>query len=252
MAYGIQAAAKVYFNKTVDQLNLAECTMLAPIPQFPIQNPIDSPNDAKLRQELALDAMLRDGYITAEEAVAAKQEKLQIKTGGVAERFNVQAPHYSVYVRKWLEDKFGAELVNRGGLKVYTTLDLDLQNYAQQAIADQIKKLTAEGHNANNGATVAIRPTTGEILAMVAAPIVGTMPSTASLTSRPGCASRDRPSSRSRISRCGRRACPPRRASSTCGRNLRSPARIRRSMCRRITIASITAINACAWPWHSH
>ena len=76
-AYGIQAAAKVYFNKTADQLNLAECAMLAPIPQFPIQNPIDAPTDAKLRQELALDAMLRDGYITAEEAAAAKQEKLQ-------------------------------------------------------------------------------------------------------------------------------------------------------------------------------
>ena len=166
-AYGIQAAAKVYFNKTVDQLNLAECAMLAPIPQFPIQNPIDAPNEAKLRQELALDAMLRDGYVTPEETAAAKQEKLQVKTGGVAERFNVQAPHFSVYVRKWLEEKFGAELVNRGGLKVYTSLDLDLQNYAQKTITDQIAKLTAEGHNANNGATVMIRPTTGEILAMV-------------------------------------------------------------------------------------
>jgi membrane peptidoglycan carboxypeptidase len=166
-AYGIQAAAKVYFNKTVDQLNLAECAMLAPIPQFPIQNPIDAPTDAKLRQELAIDAMLRDGYITADEAVVAKKEKVQIKTGGVAQRFNVQAPHFSVYVRKWLEEKFGTELVNRGGLKVYTTLDLDLQNYAQKAISDQIKKLTDEGHNANNGATVMIRPTTGEILTMV-------------------------------------------------------------------------------------
>jgi membrane carboxypeptidase/penicillin-binding protein len=166
-AYGIQAAAKVYFNKTVDQLDLAECAMLAPIPQFPIQNPIDAPTDAKLRQELAIDAMLRDGYITADEAAAAKKEKVQIKTGGVAQRFNVQAPHFSVYVRKWLEDKFGTELVNRGGLKVYTSLDLDLQNYAQKAISDQVKKLTAEDHNANNGAAVMIRPTTGEILAMV-------------------------------------------------------------------------------------
>ena len=166
-AYGIQAAAKVYFNKTVDQLNLAECAMLAPIPQFPIQNPIDAPPDAKLRQELAIDAMLRDGYITTDEAVASKKEKVQIKTGGVAQRFNVQAPHFSVYVRKWLEDKFGVELVNRGGLKVYTTLDLDLQNYAQKTITDQVEKLTAEGHNANNGAAVMIRPTTGEILTMV-------------------------------------------------------------------------------------
>ncbi|HTP08229.1 MAG TPA: transglycosylase domain-containing protein [Anaerolineae bacterium] len=168
-AYGIQAAAKVYFNKTVDQLDLAECAMLAPIPQFPIQNPIDSPNDATLRQGLALDAMARDGYITADEAAAAEQEKLQIKTGGVAQRFNVQAPHFSVYVRKWLENNpaIGPDLVNRGGLKVYTTLDLDLQNFAQKAIADQVKTLTAQGHNANNGAAVVIRPTTGEILAMV-------------------------------------------------------------------------------------
>ena len=168
-AYGIQAAAKVYFNKSVDQLSLAECALLAPIPQYPIQNPIDAPDEAKARQDLAIDAMLRDGYITADEAVAAKQEKVQIKTGGVAERYNVQAPHFSVYVRKWLENNpaIGPQLVNRGGLKVYTTLDLDLQNYAQQAVTDQVKKLTAEGHNTDNGAAVVIRPQTGEILAMV-------------------------------------------------------------------------------------
>ena len=166
LAYGIQAAAKVYFNKTVDQLDLAECAMLAPIPQFPAQNPIDNPNDAELRQALALDAMLRDGYITPEESVAAKTEDLKIG-GGVEERFDIKAPHFSVYVRKWLEDKFGADAVYRGGLKVYTTLDLDLQNFAQDAISNQVKKLTDEDHNANNGSTVVIRPTTGEILAMV-------------------------------------------------------------------------------------
>ncbi len=166
LAYGIQAAAKVYYNKTVDQLNLAECTMLAPIPQYPSQNPIDNLPEAKNRQALALEAMLRDGYISAEETVAAKAEPLKIG-GGVPERFDILAPHFSVYVRKWLEDKFGPETVYRGGLKVYTTLDLDLQNYAQAAITDQVKKLTAEDHNANNGAAVMIKPDTGEILAMV-------------------------------------------------------------------------------------
>ena len=80
--------------------------MLAPIPQFPIQNPIDSPTDAKLRAGSSpLTRCCATSYITTEETVAAKQEKLQVKTGGVAERFNVQAPHYSVYVRKWLENK---------------------------------------------------------------------------------------------------------------------------------------------------
>ncbi len=166
LAYGIQAAAKIYFNKNVDQLDLAECSMLAPIPQFPAQNPIDNPTDAKSRQALALDAMLRDGYITAEETVAAKAEELKIG-GGVEERFDILAPHFSVYVRKWLEDRFGADTVYRGGLKVYTTLDLDLQDFAQKTITDQVKKLTDEDHNANNGATVVIRPATGEILAMV-------------------------------------------------------------------------------------
>lgn len=166
LAYGLQAAAKVYFNKPVEQLNLAECAMLAPIPQYPAQNPIDNPTNAAERQALTIDAMLLEDYITADEAVAAKTEKLRVG-GGVEERFDIQAPHFSVYVRKWLEDKFGADLVYRGGLKVYTTLDLDLQNYAQQAITDQVKKLTEEDHNANNGSAVMIRPKTGEILAMV-------------------------------------------------------------------------------------
>ena len=166
VAYGIEAAAQVYFGKSVRDLNLAECAMLAPIPQFPRLNPIDEPVEAKKRQELALDAMVREGYITLEESVAAKFQDLVI-AGGVAERFDIQAPHFSVYVRKWLEDHFGADVVYRGGLKVYTTVDMDLQNFTQKAITDQVKKLTEEGHNANNGALVAIRPATGEILAMV-------------------------------------------------------------------------------------
>ncbi len=166
LAYGIEAAAQVYFGKTVGDLNLAECAMLAPIPQFPRLNPIDEPIEAKQRQELALDAMVREGYITPEESVAAKFQDLVI-SGGVAERFDIQAPHFSVYVRKWLEDHFGYERVNRGGLKVYTTLDMDLQNFTQKAIADQVAQLDADGHNVDNGALVAVRPGTGEILAMV-------------------------------------------------------------------------------------
>ena len=166
-AYGIEAASQVYFGKHASELNLAECAMLAPIPQFPRLNPIDSPNEAKQRQELVLDAMVREEYITAEESVAAKFQPLDIRYGGVTERFDIQAPHFSVYVQKWLEDHFGSEIVYRGGLKVYTTIDMDLQNFAQKAITDQVSKLDSEGHNVDNGALVAIRPATGEILAMV-------------------------------------------------------------------------------------
>ncbi len=165
LAYGIQAAAQVYFQKSVGDLSLAECTMLAPIPQFPMLNPIDQPDEAKKRQKLALEAMVRDGYITQAEADAAFAEQLVIKS--VQERFDIVAPHFSIYVRKQLEEMFGPDLVYRGGLKVYTTLDLDLNNEAERIARQRVTKLMEEGHNASNACVVAVRPKTGEILAMV-------------------------------------------------------------------------------------
>src|SRR5512136_1015771 len=166
LAYGIDAAARVYFGKPVGQLNLGECSMLAAIPQFPAMNPIDNPDLAKERQALALDAMVRQGYITPEESVATKYEPLQI-SGGVQARFDIKAPHFSIYARKWLEDHLGADVVYRGGLRVYTTLDLDLNNRAQEIVAQHVKQLDADGKHVNNGAIVVLRPKTGEILAMI-------------------------------------------------------------------------------------
>src|SRR5512136_117373 len=129
LAYGIDAAARVYFGKPVGKLDLAECSMLAAIPQFPAMNPIDNPDLAKERQALVLDAMVRQGYITAEDSVEVKYQELQI-AGGVQARFDIKAPHFSIYARKWLEDHFGLDTVYRGGLRVYTTLDLELNNQA--------------------------------------------------------------------------------------------------------------------------
>ncbi len=166
LAYGLDAAARVYFGKPVGQLDLAECAMLAAIPQFPAMNPIDNPDAAQERQALVLDAMLRQGYITADESVNAKYQPLQI-AGGVQTRFDIKAPHFSIYARKWLEDHFGADTVYRGGLRVYTTLDLDLNNKAQEIVARHVRQLDAEGKHVNNGAVVVINPRTGEILAMV-------------------------------------------------------------------------------------
>ena len=165
LAYGIQAAAMVYFQKPASELSLAECAMLAPIPQFPSLNPIDNPEEAKKRQGLALEVMVRDGYISQEEANAAFAEQLVVKP--VQERFDILAPHFSIYVRKQLEQMFGTDLVYRGGLRVYTTLDLDLNNEAERIAREHIKKLTEGGHNASNACVVAVRPKTGEILAMV-------------------------------------------------------------------------------------
>jgi penicillin-binding protein 1C len=172
LAYGAEAASQVYFNKHVQELTLAEAATLAAIPQFPGLNPIDAPEQAKKRRDLVLDAMLRDGYITEAEAEAAKREELV--SAKLHERFDIKAPHFSMYVRKQLEEQFGMDMVYQGGLKVYTTLDMNMQTIAEKAIQDQLKVLketkdkeTGKPHNVSNAALVAIRPQTGEILAMV-------------------------------------------------------------------------------------
>jgi 1A family penicillin-binding protein len=165
LAYGVEAAAQVYFDKPVQELDLAECAMLAALPQYPALNPIDAPEQARKRQHLVLDAMMRQGYITVEEAVAAKYQKLDIKAR--EERFDIIAPHFSIYVRKRLEEMFGPELVHRGGLRVYTTLDLKMQDLAQEIAREWVAELQAQGRNVSNAAVVVIRPRTGEILVMV-------------------------------------------------------------------------------------
>ena len=190
LAYGIDAAALVYFNKHATELDLAEAAMLAAIPQFPRLNPIDAPEDAARRQRLVLSRMLDEGYITAAEAEAAAAEPVAVQQA--QQRFDIQAPHFSVYVRDQLVDMFGENMVNRGGLRVTTTLDLDLQQQAECVVAYQIVRLSGstqappascpaaaflpdapgEGaepadHHVSNAAVLALRPATGEILAMV-------------------------------------------------------------------------------------
>ena len=163
LAYGVAAAAETYFGKPVQELDLAECAMLAALPQYPALNPFDNPEQARKRQHLVLDAMMRQGYITPEEAVAAKYKPLRY----VPKRFEIKAPHFVMYVRQLLEDELGPEMLYRGGLKVYTTLDMDIQAIAEEAARKHVKKLREEGHDVTNAAVVVMRPQTGEILAMV-------------------------------------------------------------------------------------
>jgi len=195
LAHGIEAAARVYFGKSASELTLSEAATLAAIPQFPRMNPFDDPENARKRQHLVLDAMVQQGCITSEEAVVAKYEPWDLAK--FTERFDILAPHFSIYVRKQLEDMFGPEVVYRGGLRVYTTLDLALQEQAQCVARAQIRRLSGEDeattiqeaidqdcaaaqflpplrdydvgrdHKVSNASVVAIRPSTGEILAMV-------------------------------------------------------------------------------------
>jgi penicillin-binding protein 1C len=165
-AIGVEAAAQVYFGKHAQELTLAECAMLAPIVQYPAMNPIDNPDQAKERQGIALERLLEEGYITRTQAEAAAAEPIQIRSSAL-KRYDIVAPHFAVYVRKQLEDLYGAELLYRGGLKVYTTIDLDIQRIAEEEARAQVQALQEQGHDVTNSAVVVLRARTGEILSMV-------------------------------------------------------------------------------------
>ena len=163
-AYGVEAAAKTYFGKQAKDLNLAEAAMLANIPQSPAHNPIDNPDTAKARQAIALDKMVEQGYITRAEAEEAKQ--VELPSPKPEERLRIEAPHFVLYVMKMLEERYGRSAVYGGGLRVITSLDYDLQNDVDAIVRKNVKSWPA-GLNARNAAAVVIRPSTGEILAMV-------------------------------------------------------------------------------------
>jgi len=165
-AIGVEAAAQVYFGKHAPELSLAETAMLAPIVQYPAMNPIDNPDEAKRRQEIALDRLVAEGYITQTEADAAYAENLQVHSS-MLKRYDIVAPHFSMYVRKQLEDQFGLDRLYQGGLRVYTTVDLDVQRIAEEEARNQVAALQEQGKDVSNAAVVVERARTGEILAMV-------------------------------------------------------------------------------------
>lgn len=171
LAYGVEAASQLYFGKSSQDLTLAEAAMLAPIPQFPLLNPIDNPEDAKRRQGIALQAMVVAGEITQQEADEAFRQEMPLRQSA-AERFDIlTAPHFALYVLDQIKAEFNSTedpfYIWRNGLTVYTTLDVELQKFAEQAAREQVAKLIAEEKDASNSATVAIKNDTGEILAMV-------------------------------------------------------------------------------------
>lgn len=169
-AYGVEAAAQVYFGKSIRDVNLAEAAMLAALPQYPALNPIDNPEQAKRRQKVVLDAMVEAGYITREQADQAYAQELTIRPSLETRFTGMEAPHFALWVRKQLEKEFGPDLVYGGGLRVYTTLDLDLQHKVEEIARAHIKSLQEDkqfNRNVSNAAVVVIRPRTGEILAMM-------------------------------------------------------------------------------------
>ncbi len=162
LAYGIGAAADTYFGKTASELTLAEAALLAGLPQAPAYwDPYSDLDKAKLRQGVVLDLMVETGYITRVEANEALAEPLNLQP----RRFDFEAPHFVVWVQQLLEQKYGADVLYRSGLQVTTTLDSDLQAIAEQEA--QAHLATLKDRNATNASLVAIKPDTGEVVAML-------------------------------------------------------------------------------------
>lgn len=160
--WGIEAASSGIFNKDVSNLTLAEMAVLAGLPASPSRySPFSHPDSAKARQEQVLIRMLDLKMISKEEYETAKNEKLNYYVN----KDNLVAPHFVFYVKDQLIEKYGAKKVTEGGLKIYTTLDLDLQNFAQQVVADEVGKLNK--YNVTNGANLITESKSGQILAMV-------------------------------------------------------------------------------------
>jgi len=162
LAYGIEAAAETYFGKPARDLTLAEAALLAGLPQSPaVYDPYTNPEAAKARQAVVLNLMVEQEYITPAQAEAARREELHY----APQSYTMTAPHFVVYVQQLLEERYGAEALHHGGLQVYTTLDPRLQALAERVAKEKIAAL-ADRH-ATNAALVALRPDSGEILAML-------------------------------------------------------------------------------------
>jgi membrane peptidoglycan carboxypeptidase len=163
-AYGIQAAAKTYYDKDAKDLTLGECATLASLPQAPSY--YNRNKDALAgRQETALNAMKEQGYINQEQVDAALAEgaiaKMKINNFAA----NITAPHFVQYVRDQLEEEYGVKRVNEGGLKVITSLDMEKQKLAEESVKNGITNVRKFG--GSNAALVSADVDTGEVLAMV-------------------------------------------------------------------------------------
>ncbi len=162
-AWGVEAASQVYFGKDVDKLSLAESSYLAGLPRAPsLYSPfLTDGTQGKKRQEEVLKAMVRDGYITQKEADRAYKEELKFLSSKVP----IRAPHFVMYVKEELIKRYGLNEVERGGLQVTTSLDMNLQTMAENIVQKEVQNGSYLG--IGNGASVITNPKNGDILAMV-------------------------------------------------------------------------------------
>lgn len=163
-AYGVEAAAQTFFGKSAEDVSLAEAAILAAIPKAQTRlSPYgNNPDLLRQRQELVLKLMKDQGYINQEEFEQALEEEIvyQKQTQGI------KAPHFVIYIKEQLEEKYGEDAIETGGLKIITTLDWELQEKAEEIVSKRAE-VNEQLYGAKNAALVAIDPQTGEVLAMV-------------------------------------------------------------------------------------
>ncbi len=165
-AFGVQAASRVYFGKDVKELDLAECALIAGLPQMPTGNsPHRNLEGAVTRRNQVLAKMAEQGFISREQRDGAREETPDIvprRTGRTA----FKAPHFVDYVTNQLRDRYGDDVLYGGGLRVYTTLNYDMQEVAERALREGVKR-HERYRKVTEGCFIAIDPTNGAILAMV-------------------------------------------------------------------------------------
>ncbi len=172
LAYGIEAASRAYFGKHAIELDLAECALLAGLPQSPANyNPLENLSAARRRQKVVLDLMVKHSFIPDEEADSAHTEKMSF----AAIAFPIRAPHFVMYIRAELERRYGLEAIYGQGLQVYTSLDLNIQNTTRRVARHHLAELAEQRDGepprvVRNAAVVVMQPENGELLAMLGSP----------------------------------------------------------------------------------
>lgn len=163
--YGAEEAAQAFFRTSAKDLTLGEAAYLAALPQAPTYlSPYgNNRSDLDARQKLVLEKMRENGYITVEEYEAAKNEVVEFEPQIVS---GIKAPHFVMYVRELLAEKYGEEALAERGFKVISTLNYELQEAAEKIVAEKVA-INTEKFSASNAGLVATDPKTGDLLVMV-------------------------------------------------------------------------------------
>jgi len=161
--YGVEAASQTYFRKPVSEISIAEAAVLTSLIRAPSYlSPYgEHKNELLARKDNILDRLHKIGYLTSEETENAKKE--EVKFAEILQP--IKAPHFVMYVKEYLEREYGEDFLKEKGLKVYTSLDWELQELAEKIVLERAK--INESYGAFNASLVAISPKTGEILAMI-------------------------------------------------------------------------------------